>query len=210
MWILGCEMPPAEAGHWNREPTPVVRSTSDRRDEFERLAQPHLDEIYNGAFRLTQNPTDAEDLAQEVFIKAYTSFHQFRPGTNFRAWLFKILMNTYINQYRRRNREPATVSWEDLSRETERTAVEDSQRLSEDPEASFFSKVVDTEVSTALDELRPEFREVVLLYDIHGFTYEEIGKMLKIPLGTVRSRLFRGRRLLMESLRDYARASGLI
>lgn len=182
----------------------------DKREEFERLSQPHLQEIYSGALRLTQNPTDAEDLSQDVFLKAYSSFHQFRPGTNFRAWLFKILMNTYINQYRRRSRQPSTVSWEDLSRDAERQAVEDAQQLLEDPEAIFFAKVADPEVTAALDELLPEFREVVLLYDVNGFSYREIGQMLGIPLGTVRSRLFRGRQLLMRSLRDYARSRGLI
>ena len=184
--------------------------TLDRREEFERLAQPHLREIYNGALRLTQNPTDAEDLAQEVFVKAYSSFHQFRPGTNFRAWLFKILMNTYINEYRRKSRQPAVIPWEDVSRETERHAIEDSRQLLSDPEASFFAKVADPEVTAALEQLPAEFREAVLLYDVHGFSYREIGDMLKIPLGTVRSRLFRGRRLLMTSLREYARSRGLV
>ena len=178
--------------------------------EFERLAEPHLKEIYNGALRLTRNPTDAEDLSQEVFVRAYSSFHQFRPGTNFRAWLFKILMNTYVNEYRRKVRQPAVVPWEDISREDERSAIESSQQLLDDPEATFFSKVGDPEVSAALNELPPDFREVVVLYDIHGFNYREIGQMLRIPLGTVRSRLFRARHLLVKRLRDYAHARGLI
>lgn len=187
----------------------VGKGVADKRGEFERLAQPHVKEIYNGALRLTHNPVDAEDLSQDVLVKAYSSFHQFKPGTNFRAWLFKILMNTYINEYRKRIRQPTVISWEDLSRETERTATEESQSL-EDPEASFFAKVSDPEVSAALKELPSEFRDVVLLYDIHGFSYKEIGGMLRIPLGTVRSRLFRARHLLMKRLKDYARSTGLI
>lgn len=182
----------------------------DKREEFERLARPHEREIYNTALHLTRDPTDAEDLAQDAFVRAYSSFHQFRPGTNFRAWLFKILVNTFINEYRKKSRQPVTVAWEELSREAEQQAIEDSQQLVADPEASFFSKVADPEVTTALDGLPPEFREVVVLYDLKGFSYREIGQMLKVPLGTVRSRLFRGRKLLMKSLRDYARSRGLI
>ncbi len=180
-----------------------------KRAEFEELARQYARDIYSGALRLTRNLDDAEDLAQEVFVRAYTAYDQFQAGTNFRAWLFRILTNTFINRYRRRARQPQTIAWDDLTRESEleTTAGRDE---ADQPEEALLSEVADEEVERALAELPEEFRVAVILSDICDLSYREVADALKIPLGTVRSRLFRGRRLLRRSLENYARARGML
>jgi RNA polymerase sigma-70 factor (ECF subfamily) len=182
----------------------------DVRAEFEALLEPHRRQIFNSALRLTRNQDDAEDLAQDVIVRAYTAFHQFQRGTNFKAWLFRILTNTYINEYRRRMRAPSMVALEDVSFETELEVSLEQADPSTLPEEAVLSKVFDEEVETALKELPEEFRVVVILSDLQEFSYQEISRMLKIPIGTVRSRLFRGRRQLRDKLADYARRRGFI
>lgn len=177
--------------------------------EFEELARQYQRDIYSGALRMTRNADDAEDLAQEVFVRAYAAFDQFQQGTNFRAWLFRILTNTFINRYRRRARQPQTTAWDELTREAERTASE-GLSVGEQPEQALLATVSDAEVEDALADLPEEFRLAVILSDIHEFAYQEIADVLRIPLGTVRSRLFRGRRLLRQSLREYAERRGMI
>lgn len=184
--------------------------TAGRRAEFEELAREYEREIYNSALRMTRNAEDAADLAQEALVKAYTSFHQFESGTNFRAWLFRILTNTYINQYRRRQRAPETIGLEEEAVDRAVRAEGEEPSGTPQPEHEVFNDLPDEEVEAALDALPEPFRMVVVLCDLQRCSYEQIADMLEIPIGTVRSRLFRARRLLRQSLRHYARARGII
>ena len=180
-----------------------------RRKEFERLARRYQRDIFSAALRLTGNYADAEDLAQEAFLKAYVAFDQFQLGTNFRAWLLRILTNTHINRYRRSRRSPDTIAWEDYTAQGERqVAAEGSSEVR--PEQEILAYVPDEVVGPALHELPEEFREAVILSDIHELSYKEIAQALNIPLGTVRSRIFRGRKLLRAALAEYARARRII
>jgi RNA polymerase sigma-70 factor (ECF subfamily) len=180
-----------------------------RRKEFENLAKRYQRDVFTAAVRLTGNYADAEDLAQEAFVKAYVAFDQFQLGTNFRAWLLRILTNTHINRYRRSKRSPDTVAWEDLVAQGERCFDHDIMPGSA-PERETLADVPDEVVGPALHELPAEFRESVILSDIHELSYKEIADALNIPLGTVRSRIFRGRKLLRSALADYARARRVI
>jgi len=184
-------------------------NTQMRRKEFEHLARRYQRDIFSAALRLTGNYSDAEDLAQEAFLKAYMAFDQFQLGTNFRSWLLRILTNTHINRYRRSKRTPDTIAWEDFTLQGERQDVVESPAPPR-PEHEVLSTVPDEVVGPALNDLPAEFREAVILSDIHELSYKEIAATLDIPLGTVRSRIFRGRKLLRETLADYARARRMI
>lgn len=175
-----------------------------RRKEFEQLAKRYQRDIFSAALRLTNNYADAEDLAQEAFLKAYTAFDQFQLGTNFRAWLLRILTNTHINRYRRSKRSPESIAWEEFTLLGEKPPADDYPAPCP-PEHEVMATVPDEVVGPALHELPQEFREAVILSDIHELSYKEIAQALSIPLGTVRSRIFRGRKLLRESLAEYAR-----
>lgn len=180
-----------------------------RRKEFESLAKRYQRDVFSAAVRLTGNYADAEDLAQEAFVKAYVAFDQFQLGTNFRAWLLRILTNTHINRYRHSKRSPETVAWEDLVATGERV-IEGDFNPGSAPEREILTDVPDEVVGPALHELPLEFREAVILSDIHELSYKEIADTLNIPLGTVRSRIFRGRKLLRSALADYARVRRVI
>ncbi|HJN16499.1 MAG TPA: sigma-70 family RNA polymerase sigma factor [Armatimonadota bacterium] len=180
------------------------------RARFEALAEERKRELFNAALRMTRGREDAEDLTQETLAKAYTAFHQFRPGTNFKAWIYRVLVNTYINHYRRKKRAPQEKSWEEFAVDGDVDyARGDSSRLS-NPEEAVMSRVPDEEVQPALEALPDEFRVAVLLSDVDDFSYKEIADILGIPLGTVRSRIFRGRRMLRKRLANYAKARGVI
>lgn len=179
-----------------------------RRKEFEKLAQRYQRDVFSAALRLTGNYADAEDLAQEAFVKAYVAFDQFQLGTNFRAWLLRILTNTHINRYRRSKRTPETVAWDDLAPEGVRPPEAEAGPAFR-PEQEILLDVPDEVVGPALHDLPEEFREAVILSDIHELSYKEIADALRIPLGTVRSRIFRGRKLLRVALAEYARARRL-
>ena len=162
----------------------------------------HIDALYRMALRLTGNAPDAEDLVQETYLRAFRSLHQFRPGTNLRAWLFRILMNSFINEYRRQSRRPANTSLEDLDEFSlyHQMLESDFQPSVAQPEQEVLARLSEESVLEALDELPVEFRQVVLLADVEGFSYKEIAEVLRIPIGTVMSRLHRGRRRLQRLL----------
>ncbi|MGI5818778.1 MAG: sigma-70 family RNA polymerase sigma factor [Armatimonadota bacterium] len=178
-----------------------------RRAEFERLVREHERDIFNAALRMARDRADAEDVAQEALMKAYAAFDRFELGTNFRAWVLRILTNTYINEFRRRRRTPDMTTWDDLPRETLGRISEGGE---DDPELALLEDTLDAEVEEALSEIPEVFREAVLLCDMQGMAYNEIAEVLSIPIGTVRSRIARGRGLLQEKLREYAEARGLI
>ncbi len=179
-------------------------------DEFETEALRHLDALYRTALRMTRSEADAEDLVQETYIRALRFRDQFTLGTNMKAWLFRILTNTFINTYRRKTAQPEVTDLEGVDEfSLYRRMVDDrAASSSPDPEAELLKGVVDTEVTDALEELPEKFRTTVLL-DVEGFSYKEIAEMLSIPIGTVMSRLHRGRKYLQKRLYDLARERGI-
>ena len=179
-------------------------------DEFEAEALRHLDALYRTALRMTRSEADAEDLVQETYIRAFRFREQFTLGTNMKAWLFRILTNTFINTYRRKAAQPEVTDLEGVDESSlyRRMADDRAASSSPDPEAELLNSVVDTEVTDALEELPEKFRTAVLL-DVEGFSYKEIAEMLGIPIGTVMSRLHRGRKFLQKRLYDLARERGI-
>jgi RNA polymerase sigma-70 factor (ECF subfamily) len=186
-------------------PSPPPPDADQKRANFEREALVHLDSLYRVALRLTGNVADAEDLVQEAVLRAYRSWEQYTPGTNARGWLITILRNLFINEYRRRSRHPETVDVDTIEPFAVFPEIQD-----EDPQATFFDSIVDDEVLRALDELPEVFKEAVMLSDVEGLSYEEIAQVLGVPVGTVKSRLFRGRRMLQSRLYEYAVSMGYI
>ncbi|MSR06084.1 MAG: sigma-70 family RNA polymerase sigma factor [Gemmatimonadetes bacterium] len=180
-------------------------TVDEQRRAFEQEALPHLDTLYRVALRLTSDPSRAEDLVQDAMLKALRSWEQYQPGTNLRAWLLTILRNTFINDYRREKARGPTVDLADA--ETFRLFDEVGDR---DPEGRFFDQIVDDEVLRAIDQLPEEFRETLVLSDVEGLPYQEISTITKVPVGTVKSRLFRARRALQSKLYDYAVEMGYI
>jgi len=181
----------------------------NQRELFEEQALPHLDHLYTAALHLTRNPADAKDLVQDTVLRAYRFFHQFTPGTNCRAWLLTILYNSFRNDYRRASREKTSVAPENFEREIETYSLR-SDRPQADPESMLFDKLLDHEVQQALDKLPEEFRSVILLVDSEELNYQEAARALAVPVGTVRSRLSRGRAMMRETLRGFAVAKGYI
>ena len=179
-------------------------------DEFEAEALRHLDALYRTALRMTRSEADAEDLVQETYIRALRFRDQFTLGTNMKAWLFRILTNTFINTYRRKTAQPEVTDLDGIDEFSlyRRMADDRAASTSPDPEAELLNSVVDTEVTNALEELPEKFRTTVLL-DVEGFSYKEIAEMLAIPIGTVMSRLHRGRKFLQKRLYDLARERGI-
>jgi RNA polymerase sigma-70 factor, ECF subfamily len=179
------------------------------RASFAELAMPFAPQLYSAALRMTRSPSDAEDLVQEAYLRAYRSFHTFADGTNLRAWLFRILTNAYINTYRSRQRRPQEVELDDIEDfYLYRHLATAAAGLS--AEDTLFEMFTDDEVKAALEELPENFRIPVLLADVEDFSYKEIAEMLDIPIGTVMSRLHRGRKAMQKRLIDYATSRGLI
>lgn len=178
--------------------------------EFEETALVHSDELYATALRLTKNERDAEDLLQETFLKAFTFFHRFEKNTNCRAWLFKILTNTFINNYRRKVKEREILGADDLRPVIENLFSREKAGVPSNPERGLFNKVFSEDVRLALKNIPVEFRMVVVLADLQNFSYKEIAAILDCPVGTVMSRLFRGRKLMRKQLAQFAYDEGII
>lgn len=184
-------------------------SAKDSQRLFEEQALPLLDQLYGGAMRLTRNPQDAEDLIQETYLKAYKNFDSFKQGTNLKAWLYRIMTNTYINSYRKAKRHPAESSADDLSDfQLYTTAGHDSTGL-ESAEVEALKLMPDSAISEAMNDLPEDYRMVVYYADVVGLAYREIAEIMDTPLGTVMSRLHRGRKLLRGALKDVAREEGI-
>ncbi len=179
--------------------------------DFEKDAMEFVPQLYSAALRMTRNPADAEDVVQETFLKAYRAYHTFQAGTNLKAWLYRILTNTYINRYRKQVRRPNEVDFgevEDLYL-YKRLGSAESGRASRSAEDEVLEQFVDADVKEAVEELPEHFRMPVLLADVEGFSYKEIAEILDVPIGTVMSRLHRGRKALQKALWGFAEERGL-
>jgi RNA polymerase sigma-70 factor (ECF subfamily) len=181
---------------------------SEKQRAFEQEALPHTELLYNYALRMTNNPADADDLLQETFLKAYRFWDKYEQGTNIRAWLFRIMKNSFINRYRKETKEPATVEYQEV--ENFYASIRAESSASSDLQENMIGNLLDDDVASAVAELPEDFRTVVILCDIEGLSYEEISEFVDIPLGTVRSRLHRGRKLLRDRLTDYAKKKGYV
>ena len=190
--------------------TVATESAAERTARFERDAMPLLDQLYSAAMRLTHNPQDAEDLVQDTFTKAYTSFHQYQDGTNLKAWMYRILTNTFINSYRKKQREPLQSDADGVEDWQLVRAEAHTSRGLRSAETEALDHLPDSDVKKALQELPSDFRMAVYLADVEGFAYKEIAEIMDTPIGTVMSRLNRGRSMLRTLLQDYARERGLI
>lgn len=184
----------------------------NRREEFEQVALPHLQALYNFALKLTLDPKAAEELVQETYLRAFRFFDTYRSGTQIRAWLFRILRNTHINRYRAARARPEETDLARIEEGWERTVAEEflRERQPRSPEEALLEGVLDEEVEQALAALPEEYREVVLLALVEELSYKEIAQVLSIPIGTVMSRLHRGRKILQARLVDYARRRGIV
>ena len=184
---------------------------SELRALFEEQALPFLDQLYGAAMRMTRNPADAQDLVQETFVKAFGAFRSFTQGTNLKAWLYRILTNTYINSYRKQQRDPYKGTIDDLEdwQLGDAQSTTSASRISRSAEAEAIDHLPDSTVKEALQSISEDFRLAVYLADVEGFSYQEIAEIMHTPVGTVMSRLHRGRRLLRERLTEYAQERGI-
>jgi RNA polymerase sigma-70 factor (ECF subfamily) len=188
----------------------VQETPAQRTARFERDAMPLLDQLYAAALRMTRNPADAEDLVQETYLKAYGAFESFRAGTNLRAWLYRILTNTYINGYRKRQRQPVAQPSEEITDWQLAQAAQHTSSGLRSAEMDALDRLPDSDVKDALSQLAEDFRMAVYLADVEGFAYKEIAEIMGTPIGTVMSRLHRGRKQLRDMLTGVARERGFL
>lgn len=192
------------------ERLPEDVTTADKA-RFQEEALPVLDSLYAGALRMTRNPQDAEDLVQETMLRAFRSFNRYEPGTNIKAWLFRIMTNAYINTYRRRQREPQKVSQDEIQEFDLYQELKDHDpQYQATPETIVLDSLVDSDIIEAIDDLPEQFRLAVVLSDIEGFSYAEMAEIMDVPMGTVMSRLHRGRKALQKRLWELARERGIV
>lgn len=180
--------------------------SKDKKRVFNEEFMPHVDAMYNFAFRLTLDEDDAKDLVQETFMKAYRFINSFETGTNAKAWLFRILKNSFINNYRKKSKQPNKVDYQEVESFYNSDSV--NENITTDLRVETVQHLIGDEITNALNSLDVDFRTVIILCDLEGFTYEEMAKILDIPIGTVRSRLHRARNLLKEKLKQYASSLG--
>ena len=180
----------------------------DRQQNFEKETVPHQDALYNYALKIARNADDANDLVQETYYKAYKSYDQFENGTNSKAWMFMILKNTFINNYRKLKREPAKLDYDEIEDLYE--TIKSDQAKDNNLDLDFYNDLIDDELSAALAKLPAKMKDVFLLCDLEGYSYEEIAEISNIPVGTVRSRLHRVRKLLQDELFSYAKVNGYL
>jgi RNA polymerase sigma-70 factor, ECF subfamily len=193
------------------KPSPTAAAAGELRALFEEQAIPFMDQLYAAAMRMTRNPSDAGDLVQETYAKAYAAFAQFEQGTNLKAWLYRILTNTFINSYRKNQRQPYQNAIDELEDWQLGSAESITQgRSTRSAEAEAIDHLPDSDVKEALQSIPEDFRLAVYLADVEGFSYQEIADIMKTPVGTVMSRLHRGRRLLRDLLAEYARDRGIV
>ncbi len=179
-----------------------------KQQEFKKEALPHADFLYNYALRMTYNRDDAQDLVQETYLKAFRFWESYEKGTNIRAWLFRIMKNAYINRYRKEKKEPETVEYQEV--ENFYNVIRSSTSENTDLQEAVFSNLMEDDVANAIAALPEDFRTVIILCDIEELTYEEVAAFVDCPIGTVRSRLHRGRKLLRAQLLDFARSRGYV
>lgn len=183
-----------------------VYSDSEKQEIFEREFLPHINAMYNFGYRLTLERDDAKDLVQDTYFKAYRFIESFQRGTNAKAWLFRILKNSFINDYRKKTKEPSKVDYQEV--ETYYNSDDVHRQITPDLRVDSLKDMIGDEISNALNSLDVDFRTVIILCDLEGFKYEEMAKILDIPIGTVRSRLHRARQMLKEKLSEYAKSMG--
>lgn len=179
-----------------------------KQNEFENATMPHKNALYNYALKIAANSDDASDLVQETYYKAYKFYHQFENGTNSKAWMFMILKNTFINNYRKLKREPVKVDYNEIENIYEN--IKSDQLKNNNLDLDFYNNLLGDELSEALARLPAKMKDVFLLYDLEGYAYEEISEILNIPIGTVRSRLHRSRKILQDELFGYAKLNGYL
>ena len=203
------EKPRSEVNSDPAEVDVATETPEERAARFEREALPHLDQLYSAALRTTRNPSDAEDLVQETYAKAYAAFHQYKPGTNLKAWLYRIMTNTYINSYRKKQRSPLVTSADEVTDNQLYTSSSHDSTGLESAEVEALKAMPNSRISDALNSLNEDYRMVVYYADVEGMAYKEIAEVMDIPIGTVMSRLHRGRKQLRGMLKDVAHERGI-